>query len=201
MKTRKLFLILAIIAIFLSGCLVRSIHPLYTEKDLILVPEIVGKWLNKDGDEYIFIKKEKGKSYSFIHINKKNVGKMAPVNDTAYMDAHFLKLGGQIFMDLFPGDNEQMDKLQTTLAFHLVGIHSFYKILIVDGKPQIQEMDDEWLEKMIKSKRIRIKHERLQSDDGIVLTASTKELQKFMTKYANEEKAFKKPDILSPIQE
>jgi hypothetical protein len=46
------------------------------------------------------------------------------------------------------------------------------------------------IDSLLKSKPNAVKHEKLESDNGrIVLTAPTKELQKFMFKYGADKKA------------
>lgn len=46
---RKLiYLIFGILLFILSGCGVSSIHPLYTEQDVIFDPALLGDWTDKD---------------------------------------------------------------------------------------------------------------------------------------------------------
>ncbi len=54
-------------------------------------------------------------------------------------------------------------------------------------------MDPDQIEKMLKKDPNLIKHEILKTDDRIVLTASTKQLQEFMIKHANDEGLFDDP--------
>ncbi len=200
MKTKKIIIFSALIGMLLSGCYVSSIHPLYTKKDRIFLPEIEGKWISNDKETYLFEKtKDDTLSYKLTHIEKRQEGEVNPGSDTAIMEANFVRLGNEIFMDLTVGDNSHIKGFGFMLNLHIMKVHSFSKIKFLDGNPQIHFMKEKWLEDIIKNNRIRIKHEVIE-DDKIVLTASTKELQKFMTKYADEEQAYDDPIILTAFE-
>ena len=47
--------LLIICAVFSCRCGVTSLHPLYTEKELVLQPELVGLWATADGDTTVGI--------------------------------------------------------------------------------------------------------------------------------------------------
>ncbi len=57
---------------------------------------------------------------------------------------------------------------------------------------QIAFLDDDWLRKRIEEGEVNIAHERLGTD--ILLTASTKDLQMFVLKYAEDKEAFPDPE-------
>jgi hypothetical protein len=86
------------------------------------------------------------------------------------------------------------------LAVHLITAHTFLKLEVENEHLIIYQMSPKWLDNLIKENRIRIAHEMDDDEDKIILTASTKELQKFITKYANDEDAFEDPEILNPIR-
>ena len=51
MKT-KLILITALIAVTMSGCLVKSLHPFYNDNDVVFKPELIGNWLGNDSSSW-----------------------------------------------------------------------------------------------------------------------------------------------------
>lgn len=188
MKTRN-FLIGLILILFFSGCVVYSFYPLYTEKDLFANDLLTGNWIDNDST-----------SWSFEHAqigNKEN----AKIDSAAYVlmvkdkddkesqfSVHIIKLGGHYFIDFYLEDfygNQEID----LASFHIVPVHTFAKIEISKNKLQINWFDQNWLEKLIKENKIRIRHE--YNGDYILLTASPKDLQKFVTKYVDSEDAFK----------
>jgi hypothetical protein len=109
--------------------------------------------------------------------------KSMPENDTEF-HLHLVKLGNNVFIDLTP---EVWQMNDTFLAVHLMSVHTFAKIDI-GNKIEINWFDSEFLQKLFDENKIRIKHE----NNGIytLLTARPEELQKFVIKYANEDKAF-----------
>jgi hypothetical protein len=101
---------------------------------------------------------------------------------------HIIKLGGHYFLDFYL--EEFLDDNELDLAsFHIVPVHTFAKVSVTKNQLQINWYNQEWLEKLIKENKIRIRHE--YNGDYILLTAAPKELQKFVAKYVNSEEAFK----------
>ena len=188
MKTRNL-LIIGIIALFFSGCVVYSFYPLYTEKDLFPNELLTGIWIDKDSAiwdfEHAYFGKEVPEnidSTSYILTMKGE-----DIKESKF-SVHIIKLGGHYFLDFYLEDfldNEHLD----LSSFHIVPVHTFAKIQVAENRLQINWYDQDWLEKLIKQNKIRIRHE--YNGDYILLTASPKELQKFVTKYVNSEEAFK----------
>ena len=50
-------------------------------------------------------------------------------------------------------------------------------------------LDSHWMEKMFDEKKLTLAHYQKQGG-GVILTASTKELQSFVRQYANDDRAF-----------
>jgi len=188
MKTRNIFFIL-LVALFFSGCVVYSFYPLYTEKDLFPNDLLSGNWVDNDSAEWKFEHAYIGKeipenidSTSYVLIVKDK-------NDReSKFSVHIIKLGGHYFLDFYLEDFLDNDELNLS-SFHIVPVHTFAKVLVSKNQLQINWYDQDWLEKLIKENKIRIRHE--YNGDYILLTASSKELQKFVTKYVNSEEAFK----------
>jgi hypothetical protein len=77
---------------------------------------------------------------------------------------------------------------------HLVPTHIFAKVELTDQYLILHFFDIEWLEKLIETNRIKISYVELE--DRYLLTAKTEELQKFITKFANDSTTFIEPDTL-----
>jgi hypothetical protein len=188
MKTRN-FIIGVVLTLFFSGCVVYSFYPLYTEKDLFANELLTGNWIDNDSTSWNFKHAYFGKeipenmdSTSYILMVKdKN-------NKESKFSVHIIKLGGHYFLDFYLEDFLEDDELDLA-SFHIVPVHTFAKVSVSENKLQINWFDQDWLEKLIKENKIRIRHE--YNGDYILLTASSKELQKFVTKYVNSEEAFK----------
>lgn len=197
MKTRLIFPIL-LIAIILQSCLVKSLQPFFTEKDIIFKKELTGTWEDKDSSQWAIkqhmvfngiMKSEKPDlAYDITLADKKG---------TSRFIAHLFLLEGQLYLDFYPEDISCGNDLA---GFHMVATHSLAKIGLAGGKITIGWYNEEWLTDLFNKNRIRISHQRVPYDVDqknpesmqVVLTASTDELQKFVKKYGSDPEAFKK---------
>ena len=187
MKTRNL-LIIGIIVAFLSGCVVYSFYPLYTKDDLFPNDLITGTWIQDEKTEWIFEHAYFGKKVPGNIDSTSYILTLTEDGEKSEFRIHIILLGGHYFLDFYLED--YLDGQKLTLAdFHAVPVHTFAKVEVSDNQLYINWFDQEWLEKLIKENKIRIRHE--YNGDYILLTAKTKELQKFVTKYVNSEEAFK----------
>lgn len=182
MKPRKTFIISAVVFIFvlgMTGCFVLSVHPLYFEKNLIFESGLVGTWgekeHEKDLSELWIFKKSGDKSYRLI---------IRDMEEEGMFEAHLLKLGEHMFLDLYPEEPEASSEFYN---MHVIPAHSFIRVSLEGHVLRLGFFDLEWLKKNIEENKVSIKHER--RDDMIVLTASTKELQEFVLLHWEE--AFK----------
>ncbi len=199
MKTRN-FSIIIIITFFLSGCVVYSFYPLYTEKDLFANDILLGEWFEEDDQEILFNADDSEWIFKHPFIGKKEKGiidstayvlTMKTVEDGKEIVSEFrvyvIKLAGQYFLDFYLEEFLEDEDL-TLASFHIVPVHTFAKLTVEHDKLVINWFDQEWLEDLIKENKIRIHHEN--NDDYILLTAKPKELQKFVAKYVNSAEAF-----------
>jgi hypothetical protein len=180
MKPRKTFIISATVFIFvlgMMGCFVLSVHPLYFEKDLVFESDLVGTWgpkeHEKDLSELWIFKRSGEKSYQLI-VRVKDEGE-------GLFEAHLLKLGKHLFLDLYPEEPETGSEFYN---MHVIPAHSFIRVSLEGHVLRLGFFDLEWLKKNIEENKVSIKHER--RDDLIVLTASTKELQEFVQEHVEE---------------
>ena len=188
MKTRNV-LISFVLILFFSGCVVYSFYPLYTEKDLFKNDLLTGNWIDKDSTSWSF---EHAKTGSKENMKTDSTSYVLIVKDKdnkeSQFSVHIIKLGGHYFLDFYLEDfldNQDLD----LASFHIVPVHTFAKVVINKNQLKINWFDQNWLEKLIKGNKIRIRHE--YNGDYILLTASPKDLQKFVSKYVDSEEAFK----------
>lgn len=176
---QKRTIILIPFLILLAGC-VRSLHQLYTEKDLVFEEKLLGTW-TKDGennDTWMFQKAGEN-SYFLIETEKG-----AP----ARFEAHLVKLGRYLFLDISPSE---MDTKNDFYKFHHIPVHTFSRIWLERNTFHLGMLDNDWLRDMIEQKKIDIRHER--EEKAILLTAQTEDLQKLVVQYAEDPKAFPNP--------
>jgi hypothetical protein len=193
MKNRGIYysVVILVTVVFLSGCGIFSLHPLYKNSDLRVKNELIGSWMSSDEDELTVIIDTVGNSkYEFILIDGE---------DTVAFEMGLMKLKNQYFIDLYPledcgfpaGGNCDMVEL---LVRNYIPIHTFMKLDYTNGDLILTEFDNERLIDLFANNRIRLPHEMINEDEYVVITASTDDLQKFISRYANDLEAFNDPE-------
>lgn len=167
-------------ALLLAGC-VPSLHPLYTEKDLVFTPELLGTWSPKGGKESWAFSADEPRSYSLVYTDEKGrAGKFR---------VRLLRLEGKRFLDLYPEDPARQGN--GYYALHLVKAHSFLYVESLEPRLRLAGMNPHWLERLLARNPGAIAHER--RGEQIVLTAATPALQAFVLKHLATKEAFAKP--------
>jgi hypothetical protein len=190
------FLLLIIITVILIGCPARTFYPLFAEKDLVFNPALVGTW-TVEGDTYIF-QKSGEKSYELTHFQNDNP------TDTAVFKAQLGKLGKYWFLDLFPESRALESHLNNGVyTHHLILAHTISRVWFEGDSMRIATLEDDWLRKMIENKKLKVPYVHNKEASGgeqLLLTASTKELQRLVVKYADNREAFPEPGVLLKVK-
>jgi hypothetical protein len=185
-------IILALVAAYalIQGCVVLTVHPLYTADTIVQNALINGNWESVDDDSVFWYFEAEKKRYSLVQDDGKK----------AKFDVHLVELDGIHYMDFYPEDLykelEQGDDDKTGctkginefLAWHAVPMHIFAKVEIEENEIRMWFFDPEFIEDLLEQRKIKIKHEKLE--DGFLITASSEELQKFVIKYSHVEDAY-----------
>jgi hypothetical protein len=194
MKIRTVLYILGLTGIVVS-C-IPSLYPLYRDKDLLMDYKLEGLYETGE-NEYWKIRRldpdfEKlsgdWKQYSSGYTYKLSVREEDKLEEFAL---HLLALGDELYLDFFPVD---YDIRHGFLDMHLVPAHIFAKAELTEEALILHFIDIEWLEELIESNRIKISYVELE--ERYLLTARTEELQKFITKFANDSTTFIEADTL-----
>jgi hypothetical protein len=168
--------ILIAAALLLGGC-VFSVSPLYTAKDLVYDPALVGVWAKDEKDATTWTFEKAGESgYKLVVVQGQTSSPFV---------AHLVQLGEHRFMDLCP-DKSALEELKLMDLYKagLIRGHLFLKVLQIKPALQMKVMDDGWLGKLLNRDPVALAHEETE-EDGLVLTAPTKALQAFMVQHWN----------------
>jgi len=195
MKTKKLLFYL--LAGLLAGCVpVMSLHPLYTEEDVVFEEDLVDTWVD-DPDSpkntWEFSRAEaKEKTYKLVYSD--NEGKKGS------FVVHLVKLENRLFLDVFPNQfpSEQQDWEEMKWAynfFFFVPAHTFIKIDSIEPKLKMRRTINDEMKELFKEDPSVIEYESV--DGKIILTASTEELQAFALKYAYDIRVFPAKVVLT----
>lgn len=190
------FLLLILIAFIITGCPARILFPLFTEKELIFNPSLVGRWTLED-DIYTFQKLGE-KSYELLHYTNKTG------YDTAVFKSELGKIGKYWFLDLFPESRALESHLNNgVFTHHLILAHTISRIWFEGDSIRIATLDNDWLRKIINKKKLKVPHVYIKDKnmgEQLIITANTKELQRFVTKYADNTGAFPNPGVLRRVE-
>lgn len=157
--------ILLCLGFLVTGCPARSIFPLFTDKDVSFNPLLVGTWTHADGGTLTFAKS--GVAGYHVTLQEKD--------ETSTYTAQIGKLGNAWFIESSAenADNE----------YHLLTASVVHRMWLERDSLTISALRNDWLKGMIDDGKLTIPH--VLRDGEIILTASTEELQKFVTLYAD----------------
>jgi uncharacterized protein (UPF0128 family) len=192
MKTKKILFYL--LAALLGGCVpVMSLHPLFGEKDVVFNEKLIGTWVEEPN--------EGNTIWEF---------KRADINENAYQlifsdkegkkglfTTHLVRLKDKLFLDICPAEQQDSNKIEWAFnTLLLIPAHTFIKVNSIEPQLKMQITDDEKMKEFLKADPNAIKHEFLD-EQSLILTASTKELQAFVLKHADDSRVFIEAMVLS----
>ena len=162
------------------GCYVQSLQPLYTDKTMIYSPDLVGTWVAKQDEEFVFTMSDTTRGmYTLVSDEG---------GSTARFQAVLLELGGVRFLDIYP---EAPETVNTFYQDHLLRVHSFVRLEQDADTLWVSDFDAEWLQNAAQKGKVRVSN--IPMDGAMLLTGPTGELQAFVQKYAKTPAAFTEP--------
>jgi hypothetical protein len=166
-------------AAVLAGCVVTSVSPFYTEKDLVFEPGLVGNWLKqvKDSQPEVWKFEKSGElAYRFTLIEERKA---------TVMEAHAFRLQGQLFVDVFSIEQD----------IHVIPPHYLLKVTQLSTTSlQLAQLDNDWLKQFLADNPTAIAHHMVgekPEDRRVVLTAGTQALQEFIIAHMTTDDAWK----------
>jgi hypothetical protein len=185
-----------ILAVLFGGCVpVLSLHPLYTEENVVFEEKLFGTWVDDPNSPET--------TWEFKHIDEpENAYKLIFSDEEGRKGsfvARLVKLQNRLFMDVYPGElpwePEDPNKMEWPYnSLFLIPAHTFLKIDSIGPQLKIRLVLEGKMEELLKEDPNAVKH--ISVEDRLVLTASTKELQAFVLKYADDERVFTDEIIL-----
>ena len=171
----------------MAGCIVNSLNPLFEEADRVFNPKLVGEWKPEEGqkDSWTF-QGTNNKSYELTVREKGKTFKFGAALGT---------IGDAWFLDIIP-----VEDVETFSEMHMAPTHSFMKAKLDGDRLELRLLSHDWFKKELKAGRIKLPCV-VRENDRIILTASTKELQAFMLKHADNAKAFPDAGVLLRVPE
>jgi hypothetical protein len=187
MKNRNLIATLGAAAL-LCAC-IPSVNPFYTAEDVVFDPRLLGTWQEKD-------KKDDPEIWKFESTTNKTY-KLAVTEKEGkqgQFDAHLFKLKQEYFLDLIPDDCEYATNQADLVAFSMFPGHLLVHVLQIEPELKLAFFDFDWLQKYLEKNPKALAHHR--EGDHLLLTAATRDLQKFVLKHLGEGELFDKPGVM-----
>ncbi len=196
MKVKKFLFYL--LAALLGGCVpVMSLHSLYTEENVVFEKKLLGTWVDEPNNpetiwEFRRIDEPKNAYKLFFSDNKDNKGSFV---------VHLVKLQNRLFLDVYPGElpwepDDPNEVKWLYNSFFLIPAHTFIKIESIRPQLKMRLTNDEDLkEQLLLEDPNAVKHTSIEG--RIILTASTKELQAFVLKHADDNRVFTDEVVLN----
>jgi hypothetical protein len=189
LRNVKTLAVAAAAAVLVCSC-IPSVNPFYTENDAVFDPRLVGEWreVTKESDQPQLWKFEKGddQAYKLTVVEKgTKEGKFS---------AHLFKLKDDYFVDLIPTDCDYATNQADLVAACVFPGHLVAHVLQMAPNLKLAFFDFDWLGKFVKANPNAIAHHSEQ--DGLVLTANTRDLQKFILTHLGTNELFSEPGEL-----
>jgi hypothetical protein len=180
-----------LIVIWIVGC-VPSLNPIWTEKDLIFDPALLGTWRDKDSKATFVFTRTGDKEYRVLQTDENGV--------KAEFEVRLAKLKDRRFLD-FTLKNVEDDeiKLNDWARFSIIPGHLILLVHATESELRIAAMNPDWLKQHVEKNPKAIATRKV-GGDGLVLAASTAELQVFVLKYSGEDQLFGGPMRLARQQ-
>nr|WP_295869851.1 hypothetical protein [uncultured Chitinophaga sp.] len=185
---RFLLLYTLVIIMSLSAC-ISSYYPLWDEHSGTTNAQVEGRWLTSEGAVTIdlFTKSDlynDWKNYQMMsekEMQQTYFVQLVRKTDTTRLFAKMIKLDNRLYMDLTP-----MDASFQSFHTYLIG-----KIVELDNdKLSIVFANGAFIQQQLDAGRLRIAHVPDALFGNTLITASSAELQRFVTKYANDRRLF-----------
>jgi hypothetical protein len=178
-RTLRDLALLVTCGLMLAGC-VPSLHPLYTERDVVYDEALLGVWSQSlEHHERWRFEPLEGKAYRVTYEEG---------DERGVFTGRLLQLDGQRYLDFDPV-RDDLEELGRTGFFriHWVAAHSFARVELEAGVLRLAPTDAEWVSKHLEEHPGSLAHvRRVGEDDELVLTASTEALQAFVKEHKDE---------------
>jgi len=178
----KIFFPVLVIATLVAAC-VPSVNPFYTEQDVVTDARLAGTWTEAG-------KAERAATWTFT-ASTNNAYAVVLKDDegkSGKFAGHLFKLGKELFLDVTPTECNFDDKQAGLLNIAMLPGHLLFRVKLADGKFSMAICNPDWIKKFLEKNPAAIAHRVL--NDGVILTADTAALQKFVRAHLGKDELF-----------
>lgn len=186
---KKLFFAaLAVAAACFSGCVVLSVAPFYTEKDLTFDPALLGAWRDVQATNNLWVfEKEDTNVYRLTLVDGDNKN---------LTHARLFKLDGHLFLDMVTPKVDLKENGKQMFP-PPIPAHTIARVEQITPSLRVALLNFEWLGEYLTNNPAAIRHYMWKEDANEkgkgfpILTAETANLQKFILQHYADKNAWR----------
>lgn len=182
MKAKVFFPLLAIAAL-VAAC-VPSVNPFYTDKDVVTDPHLPGVWQEAGKKDHPSVWKFENSATNAYTLTVTEEG-----DKTGVFTAHLFKLSAEHFLDLIPAKCDFATNQAELVATAVIPGHLLVRVSFNESSLGLALCNRDWLEKYLEKNPQALAHRSGKNED-LVLTAETRELQKFVLQHLGKDELF-----------
>tara|TARA_Y100000114_G_scaffold125471_1_gene121555 strand:- start:2165 stop:3127 length:963 start_codon:yes stop_codon:yes gene_type:complete len=141
------------------------------------------------------LKETEAKFKGSAYLTREQSYKMIAMNDgdKEVYQVHVVKIGEDYFLDIYP----LPEFTDSSFGENMFPVHSFMKMNLEEGKLKLTLFDLKKLNELFERNLVRLRHEMV--DGTVLITAQPKDIQKFLSKYSNDERVFEEGEIYTKM--
>lgn len=187
----RLGVLAGVLSSMLGGCTTPSLNPLASDGAMIADQGLIGSWSETLGNQtYVVTPTQDARVYRL------NVVTHDDDSPTIEAELRVVKLGERTFADLSPTER-QRDTVAQAHGATFVPAHCIVKFTREGDSLLVRELSNDWLKESLHDGKQVLTHTIVESE--LVITAPTSELQAFITRIADTEKAWTKAKDLKRL--
>lgn len=171
-----------VLAVLLVAC-VPSLHPFYTDRDLVSDPTLFGRWQHGDNGWAFAPGRDGALQVTLIQAQPGQ-------RKEASFVGHLFQLGEHRFLDLEPDKLELAPGQSELVKAALIPGHLLIRVRSDGARRQLLWCNPDWLDKFLQANPRALAHRR--SGETLALTATTPELQAFVLAHLGDGQLFGK---------
>jgi hypothetical protein len=158
------------VLVILTGCL-PSLNPAFDAENSVFDPAVMGTWTQAGSQARWEFSRRDDRSYGLVYTdNDGQQGRFV---------ARLVKLQDSLFLDLFPEEIE--GQASAFYKFHLVPIHTIYRVQAIEPRLTLSAIDYKWLEKFLAEHPDAIQYATFNGRK--LISAPTEDVQEFLREH------------------
>jgi hypothetical protein len=180
------------LALCLSGCIVQSIHPFFTEEAVIEMPNLNGMWMR------ILKESEGGQEKPWIFADNE-IHTYGEKGGSGTLHATYFKIGELLFMDTTAAEPDHT-RVSEWYEIHTAPVHIVCKVEMGKNRLLLTPINNDWLREALKKKVVSFPDPIREENDYTLFNISSEDWMRFLQKHGKNPEAFARKNTLEYIR-